>query len=59
MSRKSKITISREKLELLSDCPVDIFDKIEADDELFEKISAAENKDLNDGSIMLVLCAVL
>lgn len=52
MSRKSKVAMSREKLEILSDCPVDIFNKIEADEDIFEKIASAENGDLSSVSYL-------
>ena len=45
MSRKSRATLSREKLESISSCPTDIFNSIEATDELFELIEKAERKD--------------
>ena len=42
MSRKSKTTILKEKLALISDCPTDIFDKLDNED-LLGMIQDAEN----------------
>ena len=47
MSRKSRLTLWKERLGQLSGCPDDIFDKIEPSDELFARIENAENGDIN------------
>lgn len=45
MPRKSKTTLQRERLAVISDCPYDIFNKIEATDDIFDKITLAEGAD--------------
>ena len=42
MSRKSKITLWKERLKQISNCPGEIFNLIEPDEELFLKIERAE-----------------
>ena len=46
MSRKSKMTIYREKIAEISNVPLDIFDSIEPNDAIVETVLAAENGDL-------------
>ena len=45
MSRKSRLTLSKERLTEMSDCPLDIFDAIEPEEELFELIERADGGD--------------
>ena len=47
MSRKSKLTLWKEKLEQISDCPGEIFNIIEPDEELFLKIENAERGEIS------------
>ena len=47
MSRKSKLTLWKERLEQISDCPGEIFNLIEPDDELFLKIENAERGEIS------------
>ena len=42
MARKSKITILYEQMKTMSNCPEDLFDLVEANDDLFDKIKEAE-----------------
>ena len=46
MSRKSKLTLSKEHLRKISECPYEIFNKIEPSDELFSSIERAEAGDV-------------
>lgn len=45
MSRKSKLTIYREKLAMISNSPTDIFNMLEPSDAILNSIIAAENGD--------------
>jgi hypothetical protein len=47
MSRKTKLDLWIDKLEQISDCPRDIFKKIEADEKLFLTVESADNGDLS------------
>ena len=47
MSRKTKLDLWIDKLEQISDCPRDIFKKIEADEKLFHAVESAESGDLS------------
>ena len=46
MSRKARLTVFRDKLEAISDCPSTIFNELEASDRLLELIKNAESHDL-------------
>lgn len=46
MSRKSRAALAIEKLSLISNCPTDLFNKIEPNDELFDNIEKAEKGDV-------------
>ena len=45
MSRKAKLTVFRDKLELISECPSEILNKLDPTDEDFDNISKAEAGD--------------
>ena len=47
MSRKTKLDLWIDKLEQISDCPRDIFKKIEADEKLFLTVENADKGDLD------------
>ncbi len=46
MSRKSRLALAKEKLSLISDCPDEIFNKVEPCDSVFEKIECAKSGDV-------------
>lgn len=47
MSRKSKLTLWKEELEKISDCPFEIFDNIVPDEEFFSLVESAEKSDVS------------
>ena len=47
MSRKSRDTLLKERLEQVSKCSYDLFNEIEPSDEIFEKIKLADQGDIS------------
>ena len=46
MSRKARLTVYRDRLEAISDCPITIFDQLQPNDLLFDLIKNAEAGDV-------------
>ncbi len=47
MSRKSRLTHHKERLEKISECPFDLLNKVDPDDDTFDKIERAEGGDIS------------